>query len=124
MLNADVLPFIHHMAGKEDGNPHISPGGLVAPLLGRDGESFGLIQVSGRFEVDFTEEDEAVLTQLAQSGSTAIENTCSMAREQRARAEAEVQRVHLHEPLFSSMKTGSTSDMAPHRTCLQGSTGR
>jgi PAS domain S-box-containing protein len=49
-------------------------GWLAAPLVGRDGRNLGLIQLSDKCEGDFTEEDEAVVVQLAQMASVAIEN--------------------------------------------------
>jgi signal transduction histidine kinase/DNA-binding response OmpR family regulator len=59
-----------------------APDWLAAPLTGRDGRDMGLLHVCGKFHGDFTPEDEAVLLQLAQMASIAIENTLnSEARE-------------------------------------------
>lgn len=49
-------------------------GWLGAPLVGRDGRNLGLIQLSDKYEGDFTEEDEAILVQLAQMASVALGN--------------------------------------------------
>ena len=49
-------------------------GWLAVPLTGNDGRNIGLIQLSDREEGDFTAEDEAILVQLAQLASVAIEN--------------------------------------------------
>jgi PAS domain S-box-containing protein len=53
-------------------------GWLAAPLVGRDGENLGLIQIAdvvGESEADgFTDEDEAVLIQLSQMTSVAVES--------------------------------------------------
>jgi len=49
-------------------------GWLAAPLVGQDGGNIGLIQLSDKFEGEFTAEDEAILVQLAQMASVAIEN--------------------------------------------------
>jgi signal transduction histidine kinase/ActR/RegA family two-component response regulator len=49
-------------------------GWLAAPLVGRDGRNLGLIQLSDKCDGEFTAEDEAVLVQLAQMASVAIEN--------------------------------------------------
>ena len=49
-------------------------GWLAAPLVGRDGRDIGLVQLFDKEEDEFTDEDEAVLTQLAQLASVAIEN--------------------------------------------------
>ena len=56
--------------------PPIRGGMLAAPLTGRDGNNLGVIYLSDRAEGDFfTAADEAVLVQLAQMASIAIENT-------------------------------------------------
>jgi PAS domain S-box-containing protein len=47
---------------------------LAAPLVGRDGRHMGLIQLSDKYEGEFTENDESIVVQLAQMGSVAIEN--------------------------------------------------
>ncbi len=49
-------------------------GWLAAPLVGRDGKNLGLIQLSDKYLGDFTEDDEAILVQLAQLASIAVEN--------------------------------------------------
>jgi PAS domain S-box-containing protein len=49
-------------------------GWLAAPLVGRDGRNIGLIQLSDKYEGEFTAEDEVILVQLAQMASVAIEN--------------------------------------------------
>jgi len=49
-------------------------GWLAAPLLGTSGEVLGAVQVSDREEGDFSADDEAMLVQLAQVASVAIEN--------------------------------------------------
>ncbi|MFO0900336.1 MAG: PAS domain S-box protein [Pirellulales bacterium] len=46
---------------------------LAAPLIGRDGGNLGVIQLSDKFEGDFTEEDEALLLQMAQVIALALE---------------------------------------------------
>ena len=48
-------------------------GSLAAPLTALDGRRLGLIQLFGRREGDFSELDEAILAQLAQMASAAIE---------------------------------------------------
>ncbi|MDC4205262.1 MAG: PAS domain S-box protein [Candidatus Manganitrophus sp.] len=49
-------------------------GWLAAPLVGRDGRNIGLIQLSDKEEGEFTQQDEAILVQMAQMASVAIEN--------------------------------------------------
>jgi PAS domain S-box-containing protein len=64
-------------------------GWLAAPLRDRDGNNLGLIQLSDKYEGDFTEQDEAVLLQLAQMASVAIHNAQLYEQGQAARATAE-----------------------------------
>jgi len=56
--------------------PPIRGGMLAAPLTGRDGNNLGVIYLSDRADGPFfTAADEAVIVQLAQMASIAIENT-------------------------------------------------
>ena len=48
-------------------------GWLAAPLVANDGSNLGLIQLSDKFEGDFTERDEDILVQLAAIASVRIE---------------------------------------------------
>ncbi len=64
-------------------------GWLAAPLAGRDGRNIGLIQLSDKYEGDFTSEDEAIIVQLAQMASVAIENIRLYEAAEQARMEAE-----------------------------------
>jgi signal transduction histidine kinase/CheY-like chemotaxis protein len=45
------------------------------PIVGPSGETLGVIQLSDKYAGEFTEEDEAILVQLAQMAAVAIENT-------------------------------------------------
>jgi serine phosphatase RsbU (regulator of sigma subunit)/anti-sigma regulatory factor (Ser/Thr protein kinase) len=54
--------------------PMRTDGWLAAPLIDRDGRNVGVIELSHKYEGDFTENDEAVLVQLAQMTSVAIAN--------------------------------------------------
>jgi serine phosphatase RsbU (regulator of sigma subunit)/anti-sigma regulatory factor (Ser/Thr protein kinase) len=47
---------------------------LIAPLTDRDERPLGLIELSGKREGEFTEDDESILVQLAHMASVAIEN--------------------------------------------------
>jgi signal transduction histidine kinase/two-component SAPR family response regulator len=49
-------------------------GCLVVPLTGRDGLNLGLIEVAAKQDGPFTDDDQAILVQLAQMTSVAIEN--------------------------------------------------
>jgi PAS domain S-box-containing protein len=64
-------------------------GWLAAPLVGREGENIGLIQLSDRVEGEFSAADEAALVQLAQMASAAVENVRLFERAEAERAEAE-----------------------------------
>lgn len=59
--------------GTENGKHPPMRGWLVAPLIGSDGLNYGFIQVSDRYEGDFTEQDEAQLVRLAKLTSTALD---------------------------------------------------
>jgi PAS domain S-box-containing protein len=75
--------------GKEAKNHPPMRGWLAAPLVGRDGKNIGLIQLSDKYEGDFTAADEAILVQLAQMASVAVENARLYEAEQQARSAAE-----------------------------------
>jgi PAS domain S-box-containing protein len=49
-------------------------GWLAAPLTRPDGQNIGLIQLSDKYSGEFTAQDEAILVQLAQLASSAIEH--------------------------------------------------
>ncbi|TFI55950.1 response regulator [Mastigocladus laminosus UU774] len=59
-------------------------GWLAAPLTSRNGKNLGLIQLSDKYEGEFNAEDEAILVQLAQMASTAIDNAQLYEESQRA----------------------------------------
>jgi GAF domain-containing protein len=69
--------------GKAAGKHPPMRGWLAAPLAGRHDRNVGLIQLSDKYEGDFTEEDEAIIAQLAQMASVAIENVRSDSRRTR-----------------------------------------
>ena len=56
-----------------DGHPPMR-GWLAVPLTGRSGRNIGLLQLSDKYEGDFTLQDEYVAIELAQLASIAIEN--------------------------------------------------
>jgi PAS domain S-box-containing protein len=78
--------------GKEVENHPPMRGWLAAPLVGRDGQNMGLIQLSDKYVGDFTEADETILVQLAQMASVAVENARLYEAEQQARSAAESSR--------------------------------
>ena len=54
--------------------PPVKGGMMAAPLVSAGSRSLGLVYVSDKDKGEFTEDDEAILTQLAQMASIAIEN--------------------------------------------------
>jgi CheY-like chemotaxis protein len=67
-------------------------GWLAAPLTSRDGaygRNLGLIQLSDKYDGEFTERDEAELAQIALMVSMAVENRLCWRREQKLREAAE-----------------------------------
>lgn len=66
------------------------PDYLAAPLIGRDGSNLGLIQLSHKLdETPFSQEDEAILVQLAQMASSSVERLEALEGERAARHDAE-----------------------------------
>ena len=53
-------------------------GWLAVPLTGRDGRHIGVLQLSCRYEGDFTRQDEYVATEMAQLACIAVQNACLM----------------------------------------------
>lgn len=49
-------------------------GGLVVPMITGSGEPFGYLQLDGRHGERFTEDDEAILAQLAHMAAVAVQN--------------------------------------------------
>lgn len=60
-------------------------GWLAVPLTSRDGSNVGLIQLSDKYEGEFSEEDETALLQLAQLASVALDNARLYAETEAAR---------------------------------------
>jgi signal transduction histidine kinase len=66
-----------------------TPGWLAVALLGKEGRSHGLLQVAQKASGEFSTDDEALLVQLAQIASIALDNHALYEQEQQARALAE-----------------------------------
>ncbi|MGC3967266.1 MAG: ATP-binding protein [Pirellulales bacterium] len=66
-------PAFRHFGRHADDHPPIR-GLLAAPLIGRNGRNLGVVQLSDKLEGDFTEDDEALLVQMAQMASVAVES--------------------------------------------------
>ncbi len=63
------------MGGRSGSERRAMRGWLAAPFTGRDGRNMGILQLSSKYHGEFTDDDEAMLVQLAQTASIAIENT-------------------------------------------------
>lgn len=70
---------------KEAGRQPPLRGLLAAPLMARDGHNVGLVALSDKYEGEFTPDDEAILIQLTQMASVAIENAWLYEREKAGR---------------------------------------
>jgi PAS domain S-box-containing protein len=65
------------LSDKPGANIHPDPalrGALAVPLIDRTGRNIGLIQVSDKVDGEFSEEDEAILVQLASIAANGFEN--------------------------------------------------
>lgn len=87
----------HPAQGSDAGLWRAVGGWLGAPLLARDGRNLGMIEVTEKSTGDFSEDDEAVLVQLAQMGSIAIENTLYAAERETNRIKDEFLSTLSHE---------------------------
>ncbi len=63
-----------HNFGKEARKHPPLRGWLAVPLTSRNGKNIGLIQLSDKYEGEFSEDDEAIAVQLAQMAAAAIDN--------------------------------------------------
>jgi signal transduction histidine kinase len=71
-------------------------GWLAVPLIGGTGRNLGLIQLSDKYEGDFTEEDAEILGQLARLASVAIEKGSAEAAQRAALEELRRKEEKLH----------------------------
>ena len=62
------------LVGSPAGRNRMMRGWLAVPLTGRDGRHIGVLQLSGKYEGDFTQQDEYVATEMAQLACIAVEN--------------------------------------------------
>src|SRR5918997_1855026 len=78
----DVIGARHGVARR---GPNGAPPGprLVAPLVARDGSSLGIIELWGK-DGEFTADDQAIASQLAQMAANAIETLELLKREHAA----------------------------------------
>jgi GAF domain-containing protein len=83
----DVIGARHGVARRSANGAPPGPR-LVAPLIARDGSSLGMLELAGK-DGEFTADDEAIISQLAQMAANAIETLELLRREHAARVEAE-----------------------------------
>ncbi|MER3492440.1 MAG: hypothetical protein C4323_08935 [Mastigocladus sp. ERB_26_2] len=79
----EAHPAWRNFGKQRDAHPPMR-GWLAAPLTSRNGNNLGLIQLPDKYEGEFDAEDEAILVQLAQMASTAIDNARLYEESQRA----------------------------------------
>src|SRR5574337_1461200 len=72
-------------------------GWLAVPLTGRGGRSVGIIQLTDKYDGDFTARDEAALVELARVASLALEKTRRSARAERRHGVTEIGRASCRE---------------------------
>ncbi|MCJ7800313.1 MAG: PAS domain S-box protein, partial [Polaromonas sp.] len=76
--------------GSSDASEHLPMRGWLAiPLTGRIGQNIGLLQLSDKYEGEFTQQDEYVAMELAHLASTTIENARLLEEVGRLNAELE-----------------------------------
>jgi PAS domain S-box-containing protein len=75
-------------------------GWLAAPLTGRNDSNLGVLQLSDKYDGEFTESDEAIAVQLAQMTSVALEKAGLLQGTEAARKVAEAERRELHSLLM------------------------
>jgi signal transduction histidine kinase/ActR/RegA family two-component response regulator len=81
-----------HERWQGEGNAGRPPlrGWLAAPLVDREGKSIGVIQLSDRYQGEFTADDQVLLVELAQFASVAVENARLFDMAKAAHREAEL----------------------------------
>ncbi len=86
-------------------------GCLAVPLVGRDGRNLGLLQLSDKYEGDFDVIDEAIVIQLAQMASVALENA--------GLVESPAQRGPAKNEFIATLSHELRNPLAPLRNCVE-----
>jgi signal transduction histidine kinase len=108
LTQAELVSQPGYRGSGESGHHPPLRGLLAAPLLAGDGATLGVIQLSDRLSGEFSPEDQAILIQLAQMASIAIENARLIEQhEQAATAKDELLGLISHE-----LRTPLTSILA------------
>lgn len=79
-------------------------GWLAAPLVARDGRNLGVMQLTDKTVGEFSDEDEAVLVQLAAIAGLAIENASVYERERKAAQELQSELLPADLPQVSGLR--------------------
>ena len=95
MIQVELETLVPPAADARDAPP--LRGLLAAPLTGRNGGQMGTLLVSDKFVADFTDDDQAVLIQLAQLASVAMENVIFAAEREDNRVKEEFLSTLSHE---------------------------
>jgi signal transduction histidine kinase len=69
----EAHPAFRGFGSEAENHPPVC-GWLAVPLVARDGHNLGLVQLSDKYDGEFGDADEAILVQLAQLASEAVEN--------------------------------------------------
>lgn len=93
---------------------------LGARLVGRDGEGVGAILVSDKAHGDFTEEDEALLTQLAATASLGLQHIEARAQAEQRADELDAVFAALAEPIVIYNAEGSLVKANPAAVAAYG----
>jgi PAS domain S-box-containing protein len=122
----EAHPLWHELGKAADRRPPMR-GWLAAPLIGRDGRHRGLIQLTDKYEGEFTENDESIIVQLAQMALVAIENARlyreAQEAEERLRRQLEFTRAitdSLGEGVYAADREGRLTFMNPGAEALLG----
>jgi GAF domain-containing protein len=86
-------------------------GWLAVPLVARNGTNLGLLQLSDRYEGEFSANDEAIIVQLAQLASVAIENQ-RLYEQAQTRAEREAVLARIGAAIRSSLSPAAIQAVA------------
>ena len=98
-------PAVRATATSETGSEAPTAPAISAPLVGSDGRMLGTLELIAKEEGEFTTEDDAILVQLTQMASVAIENIRLFAESTAALRALESQRA-LFEAVLQQMASG------------------
>ena len=74
MTQTELQAHPHWRRNAGHANKHMLRGWLAVPLMNRNGQNMGMLELSDKYEGDFTQQDEYVAMELAQLASIALQN--------------------------------------------------